>query len=281
MMARLNHLGSRTDAHALHLLRLFGTAAGTDKVLQVINYAAQLVHPQIRRIRSLQNRHAIQSFVDKAQSVLLPGETLIARIDLTDNGSLARWEAGTKSLATLVTDFRMFVRSWGLLGMYAWGRGLYLDPPSDAVIKAISWGQVSSMVMFQVYENLAYLAGKGVLRGQWCNPAKQAQWWLTSCRFWLAYTLLEFLRLLRVWQTGPSNSDVEGVEGKEVDPEIMRKRSQDETSAWRRAWYVNAVWTPFVLHYCFEDGLLNSEALSVCGFVTGIIGIKQMWKATS
>ena len=69
----------------------------------------------------------------------------------------------------MVGDFRIFVRMWGLAGLYMWARGLWYAPlgkdagVKENAVRKITWAQIGSLVLFQVLENGAYLASKGVL----------------------------------------------------------------------------------------------------------------------
>lgn len=281
LRARAQALLSRGDDLAMHLTRVLATPAGIDKFLMTIYYTMKLVYPQIARLRALRADQHIQAFISKAAASLLPGETLVAPIAaLTPpDGTLATLEASSRALAALISDFRIFVRCWGLLGIYTWGRSTWTSPPEDKVLKRLVWGQVGVNTGFQLCENVAYLASKGVLRGPRFGTEMQNRWWMYSCRFWAAHTALEAARLLRVWQLSvreaQSEKNVEGLSSEEA-----RAKKMEATQAWSRAWYVNAAYAPMTVHYSIPNGLLTDEWLGALGIIAGSIGLRHMWKQT-
>ena len=74
----------------------------------------------------------------------------------------------------------------------------YLDPPKDVILNAVSWTQAGTLGLYYFYENGYYLAGKGVLKG-WA-AADIKRWAKTSLKMFLAYTVLEYVRLYRARQ---------------------------------------------------------------------------------
>jgi hypothetical protein len=89
-------------------------------------------------------------------------------------------------------------RLWDLLGVYASVRKLQSSPPADSILRGLAWSQTLSLGAYLVYEHGYYLAGKGVLRG-W-SAEKQKRWAKTSLRMFLAYVVLDWVRLFRTRQ---------------------------------------------------------------------------------
>ncbi|KAK8220082.1 hypothetical protein M8818_000498 [Zalaria obscura] len=264
---RLNHLLTRTDATTTHLSRLFSTPSGTDTTLLTLCYTLSLLSSALKRLQSLR---------------LSTKRPLLALLTPTPP-TLSTLAASTTALSALIADYRIFARLWGLLAIYDWGRETYFSPPSDPVLRAAVWAQVAVNVAYQWYENLAYLAGKGVLRGRWGGKLREEWWWVLSSRFWMAHTALEGVRLLRVRELrvrAEREAEAKGVKGERAGEEAERLR-REEVRAWRRRFVVNAAWFPQTVHYSLPKGCLGDEALGLCGLVAGVLGIKQLWKDTA
>lgn len=154
-------------------------------------------------------RQALLAVAEKASAsiTLLPGETLIATITAdqplsasggTMSGSrLQRASQRIKALTDLIADVRIFIRLWGLLSIWQWGKAMWSFPPRDLIIKRIVWAQVFANVAYQSLENAAYLAQHGVLFLDW-SEGKRNRAWLWSARFWAAHVLLDLGRLWRL-----------------------------------------------------------------------------------
>lgn len=274
---RIQKSASRLDEHIMHLLRVLSTAAGADKFLQTTYYILKLLLPGLAQLRSMRTRRLLHDFVKNASDVLLPGDTLITSLDTITgpSGRLGAIEDSARSLAGVISEFRIFTRLWGLLGIYAWARATYGTPPADRMVRAITWGQIGANVGFQWCENVAYLASKGVLRGARFDASKQTGWWLWSCRFWAAHVALEGVRLLRVRQVS--------ARARETTAEKTATNVEEQAEAdraWTRQWTVNAAYAPMTLHYSIEQGLLTEAQLGVVGLIAGSTGLRQIWKQT-
>jgi len=209
---------------------------------------------------------------------MLPGETVLASVEPPRSG-LSETCASVKALADLIGDFRIFVRLWGLLDVYKSARDTYTKPPRDAIIKTLFWAQLVAYGTFQFLENGAYLASKGVLRGErWAK--REPKWWVWSNRWWMAQVLLELLRLLRVRQLR-YNEDF-GAEETD-DSKQVKIQSKELERRWHRSFYANAGWFPVTLHYSFEhesDSPVSDSWLGICGMIPGIIGFRDVWEQT-
>ena len=205
----------------------------------------------------------------------------------------------------------MFLRLWGLLGIYGWGVSTYLSPPPDRILTAITWGQVVACALLQGLENGAYLAGKGVLG--W-SKERIARAWMWSSRAWCAYVALELARLgyevmelrgqdidrqtrkSRALEKSQSAENGELVEKGELDEkgevvekgdlELRMDKVEDEgLKAKREKWYtelgVNAAYAPMTIHYSLENGILGDGAIAALGVVVGALSIGQAWKMTA
>ncbi|KAK4992258.1 hypothetical protein LTR50_001238 [Elasticomyces elasticus] len=284
----LLRLLSTTDSYISHLTRCLSTASGIDTTLLTISYTLTLLSSQLTRALRAQYELLALSLVSKASDVLLPGETIFAEFEPPQT-KLALVTAGTKALADLISDFRIFLRLWGLLGIYAWARATYFEPPKDAVVKVLVWAQVAVNTAYQILENGAYLAQHGVLRGERWSAKSQARLWAWSSRFWMGHVALEFLRLGRTWQTrdrageglgiGVGQVAAEGVA--EDDEKAVKVSRKEDMEAWWRTMRVNLAYAPMTLHWSMEDGCLNDTQVGALGMVAGFIGFGQLWASTA
>jgi hypothetical protein len=138
----------------------------------------------------------------------------------------------------------MFMRLWGLLGIYEWGATTLRSPPKDWVVKYLVLAQVAVNTVFQVLENLAYLNRHEVLG---FSKKIEGRMWLWSTRMWATHIALEFLRLERV-------RSLREKKGKDADQEV---------ASWRKSLISNAAYAPLSVSF---PGSLERNVL-----ITGIV----------
>lgn len=144
----------------------------------------------------------------------------------------------------------------------------YVEPPKDALLRAVSYGQTLSLGAYYVYENGYYLAGKGVLRG-W-TPEKIKRWAKTSLKMFLAYVVLEFVRLYRARQL----REVRKV--KAVD-EKDKGDIEKEEEVWLRSSLINIAYTPLSMHWASESGILSDGIVGALMSAVGLIKFRAAW----
>lgn len=276
LVAAAHRGAARLDRASGKLSGILSTAVGIDKFMLTGYYTLKLVYPQITRVRALRQQHFLQSHIETIDTGLQSGKTLaLLHLDQTDQ-YLEATDKSARLLAATISEFRMITRLWGLLTMYRWAKGTWHAPPKDALIRYLTWGQIVACTGYQALENVAYLAGKGILRGQHFGAEQQKDMWLVSCRFWLAHTVFEAVKLLR--QSQLSGEESPGGYGAEKEGKIKKR---EETAAWRRAWYTNAAYAPMALHYSLENGLLSDDALGVLGVVVGYNTFGHLWRSAA
>lgn len=141
-----------------------------------------------------------------------------------------------KILAAMISDVRIFMRLWGLLGIWQWGVDTMRNPPDDKILRQITYLQVISNVFYQVLENGAYLAQHKVLP---FDAKKQTQMWLWSSRFWAAHVGLEFWRLARDKQLRSSGEEKAWYDIAE----------EQKNSLWWKQLYVNLAYAPLTVRH--------------------------------
>jgi hypothetical protein len=282
-LARLRPIFSstsvRTDEFLKHTSRLLTTSGGIDNAIGTILFTATFLHSQLTRLLEKRYEKLALAIASKASQAVLPGETIVASIEAPES-KLSRTCAGLKTLAGVSADVWMFLRLFGLFHIYRWASEFYETQHRDAIMKLLVWMQIGSAALFQVLENIAYLASKGVLNGgKW--EKRVTSWMAISSRFWIGQVVLEGLRLLRVRQLNWNEEF--GAEKKDDDGEI-KVQSEALKKRWRRDFYGNAGWLPLTLHLSYEDE--NDSPVpevwqGVGGLVPSVLGLIDAWKETS
>ena len=225
---------------------------------------------QLDRLSRRRLEKAALAVAAQVDGKLLPGETLIATISRDPNSRLAHTSKRLRALSDLIADFRIFMRVWGMLGIWNWGSGLWKEPPKDKVLKWIAWMQIGANVAYQYLENGAYLAQHGILG---LDARKQTRWWVWSSRFWMAHVALDFGRLWREKMT-------RGVawEGEEKESKVQHLKREEK---WWREAYVNAAYAPLTLHWSLEGGAVGEMWVGILGSIAGVVGFREMWRSTA
>lgn len=226
----------------------------------------------------------------KANTILLPGETLIATLPAPESTKLlAKTVGSAKALADTISDFRLFVRMWGLMGLYTWARGTWNAPLAqdaarkDRVLRGVTWAQIASCVAFQVLENGAYLSSKGALTSNgWAGDvgkAKETRWWVWSSRFWAVHVGLEFVRLGVLWVGNDDAKLSEKNDGEKEDKLRMEEKRREKWLWWKDV-VNNAAYFPMTLHWSVEEGILSSTGVGLCGMIAGGSNLVDFWRNT-
>ncbi|KAF2439743.1 hypothetical protein P171DRAFT_110261 [Karstenula rhodostoma CBS 690.94] len=288
----------RLDRFLVRLSTLLESPASTDALLGTLGYTLELLAALLSRFLTHRLVSLASSVADKAEHVLLPGETLVATLP-TPRGDklLSQVATGSSALAAVIGDFRIFVRMWGLAGLYMWARGLWHAPlgkgagAKERAVRRITWAQIASLVMFQVLENGAYLASKGVLTSDaWSGEAgkrKEGAWWVWSCRFWAAHVTLELIRVgvLRYYGDGETASRTEKdvVGDGEKEGKLLIEQKRRERRVWWRDAVSNLAYIPMTLHWSVgaERGFLSDWGIGLLGAIAGGSLLLDAWKQTA
>jgi hypothetical protein len=275
-LRKLHLLLFRTDRTLTRLTTILSTPAGQDTLLATLGYTLQFLHSSLNALLATHLHLLAERILKAVSSSLLPGETLVASLPAPKTATLlARLSTASKNLSDLVADYRIFVRIWGLLAIYQWGRSLVVDRPKDRTLMRITLAQVGVNVVYQVLENVAYLGQHGIIRR---SERQQARDWVWSSRFWAAHVLLEFVRLWRVRHLW----DKKGVEGTEESEEKEAKiKRKEEVDAWWRELLINACYAPMTVHWSVESGTMSDELVGLLGAIAGGIGLREMWKKSA
>lgn len=220
-----------------------------------------------------------------AASALPPSTTVIitpsaAKALSLQTPRLLRLSQSLRALSSLISDFRIFVRLWGLLAIWQWGSGVLAQAQEDGerTLRGIALAQVAVNVAFQALENGAYLASKGVLG--W-STERQNRAWVWSSRFWAAHVGLDFWKLVRERSNRRQEARVRAVgRGEKIDVQ-EEKDERAWYAGWRKRVLVNMAWAPLTLHWSVEEGLISELGVGLFGSVAGVVGISELWKKTA
>lgn len=279
----LTRLALRTDTTLTRLSTLLSTPRGIDVTLCTLSYTLQLLAALTRRYLDAKLASIAETLVEKAEPLLLPGESLTATFPAPKKFErLAKLMTGMKTLNGVIADYRIFVRLWGMLGLYTWARGTWNSPlgkdasTKEKIVRGVAWGEIASLVAFQILENGAYLSSKGVLTSDaWAGEAgkrRETKWWVWSCRFWCAYVVLEGVRLgtERYYRE-------EKVQSGEKEEKIAKEA---EKRLWWRDVISNTGYFPMTLHWSVEEGIFSDVAVGVFGMIAGGANLWDAWRGT-
>ena len=297
LLRYLARTAGTADRTLVRLSKLLSTPSGTDVLLCTTSYTLTLIHAVLSRVLERRLASIATEIAEKAEGVLLPGETLIASLPApTSTKVIAQVVGSSKALAAVISDFRIFVRLWGVLGLYTWARDTYQDRlPEDAsrkekILKGLTWTAIMSCVGFQVLENGAYLSSKGALTtASWTGDvgkARENAWWLWSSRFWAAYVGVELVRLgvQQYYASPPETIAVSSGDGEKEDKiqrEVRIKARKLENWLWWKDLASNLAYAPMTVHWSLEQGLLSDWGVGACGMVAGGALLADAWRKTA
>ncbi|KAI4696087.1 uncharacterized protein J4E88_000259 [Alternaria novae-zelandiae] len=297
LLRHLARTASTADRTLVRLSKLLSTPSGTDVLLCTTSYTLTLIHAVLSRVLERRLASIATEIAEKAEGVLLPGETLIASLPApTSTKVIAQVVGSSKALAAVISDFRIFVRLWGVLGLYTWARDTYQDRlPEDAsrkekILRGLTWTAIMSCIGFQVLENGAYLSSKGALTtASWTGDvgkARENAWWLWSSRFWAAYVGVELVRLgVQQYYASPATSTSVSSGDGEKEDKIQReeriKARKLENWLWWKDLASNLAYAPMTVHWSLEQGLLSDWGVGACGMVAGGALLADAWRKTA
>jgi len=285
------------DRTLVRLSTILSTPGGIDTILCTTSYTLTLLSALLSKILERRLTNIATDIASKADGILFPGETLIAEIPAsTSTKRIAQIVGSSKALAEVISDYRVFVRLWGLVGLYTWARATYLEPlpqeaeRKDRILRALTWTSIASCVGSQILENGAYLSSKGALTTDgWVGEMgkkRELKWWTWSARFWAAYVGIELARLGVEHYYFPSASAVgsngqgDGEKDDKIEVEEIRKSRKLASWNWWKDFVSNIGYAPMTLHWSLEEGLLSEMGVGACGMVAGGALLVDAWSNT-
>ncbi|KAK0623482.1 hypothetical protein B0T14DRAFT_516352 [Immersiella caudata] len=270
-------LPSNIDVFLARLNKALSTPTGIDTVMLFLCYTSRFSASLLSHLsasllrRSAREWLALVASLPRGTTVLFAAPNPGAKPTTSAAGAAALVLASRlKALSGLLSEARMILRLWALLGMYFWGKGLIAKalkkstPEEKAkgpsqVETAIEWTRLGLCIGLQSLENGAYLSQRGVMG--W-SPKTQGLAYKWSARFWAAYVGIELGRLL-----------VEGFGGGKV-------YQAEETAEWRKKVVRNTAWMPLTIHWSTDAGIVNDTLVGLLASIPGIIQIRDLWATT-
>ncbi|PYH45609.1 uncharacterized protein BP01DRAFT_415833 [Aspergillus saccharolyticus JOP 1030-1] len=266
-----------TDTTIERLDKLTTTAAGTERVLAVTGYLSHALH------------HLLASAPWIAVQTRL---SLLARLRHHRLHPTSKAPSKAKppllALSSLMSETRYTLRLLGLLPLWTWGAATLRNPPKDRTLYVLTMLQVAVNIIYQVLENVSFLAAKGVVSRKWiARWGGIVQWDLWSTRAWFGHIFLQFFVLIREWVLMRRRNRLrremkqvdlagkEGVEAQGVPGQKEEEADAREIRAWRKSLVNNVCWAPLCLHWCFEEGIGFPEHLT--GLVSFMAGAWEFW----
>jgi Peroxisomal biogenesis factor 11 (PEX11) len=146
---------------------------------------------------------------------------------------------------------------------------------------------VISNVIYQLLENVAYLAQKGVVSKKWIEKYGGVdRWYIWSTRGWFGHIFFEWfvlwrehvLRKRRMAAKRAAANNVETKDLKVEEAEEVRK----EVRSWKKSLVNNTIWAPLCIHWCLEKGIgIPENLIGVISFMAGAWGLRDSWAATA
>ena len=299
--AVLTAVPSNVDAFVARLSRCLSTPSGIDTVMLFLCFTSRfsasvlssLSHSILRR--SARDWIALVASLPPRTTVFFAGPAPVAAAATTTATVVA--SSGTpstaaaaaalvlaqrlKALSSLLSEARMILRLWALLGMYSMAKGLVRKSFaassssrttekggqqqqqqqgfSSRLDATLAWTRLALCVALQSLENGAYLSQRGVLG--W-SPRQQGLAYKWSARFWAAFVGIELGQLL-AQGLGPRATYAQAAAG--------------ETIAWRKKLARTMAWMPLTIHWSTDKGIVSEPWVGFLASIPGIIQMRDLW----
>ena len=258
------------------------TSAGQDLALAITGYLSHTLH------------HLLASAPWIALQTRL---SLLARLRQS-NTPKATPSKPTQSpllaLSSLCSETRYTLRLFGLIQLWTWGSSTLKSPPSDPVIRTVTYLQVLVNLFYQVLENGGFLASKGVIPQRFLDRLGGInKWYIWSIRAWFGHIFFQFIVLWRqrvlqkeTLEDNHRDRQLRESRGEKVDHVCEVAEEQEamraESRAWKKSLVNNVCWTPLCLHWCFENGIGFPDKLGgLVSFSAKAWGLMDSWAATA
>lgn len=262
---------------------MLSTAAGQERVLATVNYVASMLHhlcasaPWI----TFQTRLSLLA--------RLKGRSQLSSQHVKSAPTGSKFAA----LSSLASETRYNLRLFGLLPLWIWGSETLKSPPADPIMHALTILQIISNVVYQLLENIAYLASKGVISKRFVEKYGSInRWYIWSTRGWFGHIFLQFFVLWRehvlrkrhmaAQCTASAASATSATIETKGEKAVDREELQAEIRAWRKSLVNNTIWAPLCIHWCFENGIgIPNYFHGPISFMAGAWSLYDLWAATA
>ncbi|AEO57896.1 hypothetical protein MYCTH_2304628 [Thermothelomyces thermophilus ATCC 42464] len=289
--ALLAALPSNVDAFLTRLDKCLSTPSGIDTVMLLLCYTSKTGASVLSSLSQSALRRSAREWIALVAS-LPRGTTVVFSSPAAAGNTKATvppvaalallLSKRLSALSSLLSEARMILRLWALLGMYFWARGLVRRTLSKSTTTtpekqdgsapsrletAIEYLRLALCVAFQALENGAYLSSRGVMG--W-SPARQGEAYRWSARLWGAYVGIEIGRLAAE-RFGPAGAD----------GTAFAARPPHEKSEWAKKMARQLAWAPLTVHWGSEKGLVSEMTVGLLASIPGVIQMRDLWASTA
>jgi len=285
LSALIKSLPSNFDSFLARLDKCLSTPAGIDTVMLFLCYTSKFASAALGKLsqsalrRSAREWIALVAALPRGTTVVFSspasavgvgkgaagGSTALAARALTLSKCLA-------NLSSMLSEARMILRLWALIGMYFWAKGLVKkalcsssseksdEPKPSKAATLLESLRLALCVAFQALENAAYLGQRGILPMKSAQVGKAYIW---SARLWGAYVGIELGRLAAE-RLGPNA------------PKTAEARSR-----WAKNTARQLAWAPLTVHWGSEKPLVSELTVGLLASIPGIIQLRDLWASTA
>ncbi|KAK4174267.1 putative PEX11C peroxisomal biogenesis factor 11 isoform C [Triangularia setosa] len=243
----LAKLPSSTNLFLSRLEKCLSTPSGIDTVMLLLCYTSKLTANVLTSGR-------VTTLLDKS-SKPVARKTLATLLAKRLN-----------NLSALMSESRVILRLWALLGIYSWGRSIVASPTTSVAVKGLDYIRLVLCVLLQGLENGAYLSFRGVMG--W-TPEQQGLAYKWSARFWSAFVGIEIGKLLaeRVGRV------------KKLD----EKEEEKERLEWKKKLAKSLAWAPLTVHWSVDGGVpgISELVVGALASIPGVIQMGDLWATVS
>ncbi|CAB4400881.1 hypothetical protein RhiirA1_497150 [Rhizophagus irregularis] len=190
------------------------------------------------------------------------------------------WAQRIVNLNNPVTDFRIFLRFYGLLPLIQWMIHIEHHPPVSSLLLQIERIQNLTMIFYYPLEHIWWLANHEVISISEARMNKIGVW---SCRFWAVHVILQFLHLAIEWKLYKRRSRdiIKKVDGDEDD--IRKEKRQIKKAGERiiRDTIINIGYLPLTMHWSIENSSFPDIGVGIFGTLAAFYQLVGAWKATN
>ncbi|KAK4189537.1 hypothetical protein QBC35DRAFT_136658 [Podospora australis] len=272
--ALLSALPSNTDALVSRLEKCLSTPSGIDTVMLFLCYTSKLSATVLTALSTSALQRSAREWIALRLPLLPQGTTVLLSTPGAAGSSppplpaLALLAAKRlNALSALMSEARVILRLWALLGIYSWARSLIRKSLSSSEEKTsklattLEYTRVALCLALQTLENGAYLSFKGVMG--W-TPAQQAKAYKWSSRFWAAFVGIEIGKLLAA-RYSPA----------------AKVQSAEEKETWKKNLTKSLAWAPLTIHWSTDKGVVPDAMVGLLASIPGVIQFRDLWASTA
>ncbi|GBC07050.1 hypothetical protein RclHR1_07200008 [Rhizophagus clarus] len=184
------------------------------------------------------------------------------------------------NLSNPVSDFRIFLRFYGLLPLIQWMIHIEHHPPKSSLLLHIERIQNFIMILYYPFEHIWWLAYHKVISISDERMNKIGIW---SCRFWAAYVILQFSHLAIEWKLYKirSRDIIKKVDGDEDDIRKEKRVIKKTRERIIRDTFINIGYLPLTVHWSIENSTFPDIGVGIFGTLAAFYQLVGAWKSAN